>query len=126
MDNAMNEATIHRQLCQYIRIKYPTVIFTSEPSGLRLPIGQAKKLKELRSGTKLPDLWILEPRGGYFGLFVEIKAETPFKKNGECKTQHIADQAVMLEKLRYKGYFANFATGFESCRNLIDNYMKLF
>ena len=125
MDNAMNEATIHRQLCQYIRIKYPTVIFTSEPSGLRLPIGQAKKLKELRSGTKLPDLWILEPKGRYFGLFIEIKAESPFKKNGECKTQHIADQAVMLEKLRNKGYVANFATGFESCRNLIDNYMKL-
>jgi hypothetical protein len=125
MDNAMNEATIHRQLCQYIRIKYPTVIFTSEPSGLRLPIGQAKKLKELRSGTKLPDLWIIEPRGGYFGLFIEIKANFFFKKNGQYKTKHIADQAVMLEKLRNKGYFANFATGFESCRNMIDNYMKL-
>jgi hypothetical protein len=117
------EEVIHRQVCQYIRTQYPDVIFTSEPSGLRLPIGLAVKLSKLRSGAKLPDLWILERRGNYGGLFIELKAEGILKKNLEYKTPHIAAQAELIDRLLEKGYSATFAVGFEDARMEIDMYM---
>lgn len=119
------EEIIHKQICNYIKAKYPYVIFTSEPSGLRLPIGLAVKLKYLRSGAKLPDLWILEPAGEYHGLFIEIKAEGILKKNGEYKTTHILYQADVIERLIDKGYYASFAVGFDEAIGIINDYMEL-
>jgi hypothetical protein len=119
------EETIHQQLCAYIRAQYPTVIFTSEPSGLRLPIGQATKLKKLRSGSKLPDLWILERRANYGGLFIELKTnyDSLYKKNGEYKTPHVKEQAEVIERLKQKGYAATFAVGFDGARMEVDMYL---
>jgi hypothetical protein len=119
------EETIHQQLCAYIRAQYPTVIFTSEPSGLRLPIGQATKLKKLRSGSKLPDLWILERRANYGGLFIELKTnyDSLYKKNGEYKTPHVKEQAEVIERLKEKGYAATFAVGFDGARMEVDMYL---
>lgn len=119
------EEIIHRQVCEYIRRQYPKVIFTSEPSGLRLPIGLAKKLKAMRSGSKLPDIWIMEIRKGYGGLFIELKAESILNKKGNFKTPHIAAQNETIEKLLNKGYFATFAVGFDDAKNLIDSYLKV-
>ncbi len=118
------EEILHRQICRYLRNQYPNVIFTSEPSGLRLPIGQAKKLKELRSGNKLPDLWILEPKKNYSGLFMEIKIETPFKKDGTIKAGHFKEQEETLSKLRQKGYYSTFVWLFDHAVECIDWYMK--
>lgn len=118
------EEIIHRQVCQYIRTQYPNVIFTSEPSGLKLPIGLAMKLKRLRSGAKLPDLWIIERRGNYGGLFLELKAEDIHNKKGGYKSPHIAAQAEVLQRLNSKGYVAFFAVGFDKAKELIDCYIN--
>ena len=90
-----------------------------------MTIGQAVKLKRMRSGGKLPDLWILEPRGGYHGLFLEIKAEGILTKTGKFKNKHIEEQSEMLERLIEKGYSATFVVGFDDAREEIDNYMAL-
>ena len=119
------EAIIHAQVCEYIKLQYPDVIFTSEASGLRLTIGQAKKMKNLRSSAGLPDLWIAEPRGIYKALFIELKSEGILKKNLTYKTEHIADQAKVLDRLVRKGYFAVFGIGFDHAKLYIDWYMKL-
>lgn len=120
-----SEASIHLQVCQYLRTQYPNVIFTSESSGIRLTMGQAVKAKKLRSGNKLPDLWILEQRGGYGGLFLELKKEPIYKRDGTYKTPHIAEQAQVITQLQYKGYSATFAIGFEEAKKEIDMYMLL-
>ncbi len=118
------EEIIHQQICAYIRCKYKDVIFTSEPSGLRLPIGQATKLKKLRSGSKLPDLWILERRANYGGLFIELKAKPILKKNGDFKTPHIKEQSEVIERLKEKGYAATFAVGFDEACLAVDMYLR--
>lgn len=119
-----SEQSIHAQVCAYLKAQYPHVIFTSEASGLRLTIGQAKKMKALRSSSGLPDLWIMEPQGMYHGLFIELKAEGILKKNGQYKSDHIQEQAIILEKLRLKGYAARLVVGFEEAKRIIDTYMK--
>ena len=119
-----SEAQIHAQVCAYIRLVYPKVIFTSEASGLRLTIGQAKKMKALRSSSGLPDLWIMCPKKGFHGLFIELKAENPLKKDGMAKSDHIKDQINILLKLSLIGYACSMAVGFDQAIKVIDEYMK--
>jgi hypothetical protein len=122
----MNQAEkiIHRQICRWLKTQHKDVIFTSEPSGLRLPIGQAKQLKELRSGDKLPDLWILEPVGYHHGMFVELKAGDVINKKGKWVSKHVAEQADTLARLRAKGYYACFGVGFDQTKKRIQAYLN--
>jgi hypothetical protein len=119
------EENLHIAICNYLKLQYPNVIFTSEASGVRLTIGQAVKLKKMRSGGKLPDLWILEPRGGHHALFLEIKAEGIHKKDGSFKTKHIEEQNDTIQDLLDKGYYATFVVGFDDAQGTIDDYMAL-
>lgn len=119
------EDSIHISICDFIKTQYPDVIFSSEPSGLRLPIGQAKKLARMRSGSKLLDIWIPEPRGPYHGLFFEVKAESPFQKNGSLYSdKHLAEQAKMIERLKKKGYQAMFVWSVEQGVIEMNKYMR--
>lgn len=123
------EEQVHNSVCDYLRLQYPGVFFTSESSGLRVGIGTAKKLKRQRSGNKLPDLIILEPSpdNKYNGLCIEIKKayEEVFKKNGEYReNEHILAQREVLRLLTLKGYYAVFGCGFDHCQSIIDKYME--
>lgn len=46
------------------------------------------------------------------------------KKNGEWASDHIAEQAEMLERLEFRGYRAMFAVGFDEAKKIIDLYFK--
>ncbi len=117
------EEAIQKAVCIYLRLQYPSVIFTSESSGVKLTMGQAVKAKKMRSGDKLPDLWILEPSKGYHGLLIELKAEDPYTKKGTPKTDHIAKQLETIAKLNDKGYCAVMCNGFNEAKQMIDSYL---
>jgi hypothetical protein len=125
----MTEKELHRQVCTYLKYQYPDMLFNTDLSGaFRLTIGQAKALKKLRSNKGWPDIQICEPRNGYHGLFIELKAsDVKMKKvkSDEWLTPHIQEQAEMLEKLRQRGYCAEFSIGFDMTKTIIDNYLKL-
>lgn len=123
----MSERTLHRAVCDYIRLQYPDVIFNTDLSGAtKLTVGQAVALKSLRSGRGFPDLVIYEPRDGWYGLFIELKQEGTklTKKNGDSATVHIEEQTNMLIELNDRGYKAEFAVGFDEAKTIIDNYLK--
>lgn len=106
---------------------YPKVVFLSEPSGLRVSMGLATKLKKMRSNDTHLDLYILEPKGKYHGLILELKAvEIHQKKNPELflKNEHVNDQKKTIEKLNKKGYYAAFAVKFDQAKKLIDDYLN--
>lgn len=120
-----SEESLHIAICKYLLLQYPDVIFSSESSGLRLSIGQAVKAKKLRSEAKLPDLMIMEPRGGYHGLLIELKKDPVWLKDGSLsKDKHIQAQAAILDRLKNKGYYAVFGCGLQATMHLIDLYMK--
>lgn len=119
------EESLHVAVCKYIKLQFPNLIFSSENGGIRLTMGQAVKAKSLRSETKLPDLWIMEPRGGYHGLFIELKKDPVWLKDGSLsKDKHIQAQAAILDRLKNKGYYAVFGCGLQATMHLIDLYMK--
>lgn len=123
----MSEYYTHLSVCQHIVSKYPDVIFTSDGSGVKLPIGLAKKIKDLKSCTGIPDLLILEPKNGFSGLLIEIKADGRkiFKKNGELLSdKHLEQQFKILKALDNKGYCTAFGEGIEETIRIIDDYME--
>lgn len=122
------------KLCQrisyYLDLEYPHVLFHFDfGTGTKLTIGQAVKQKTLNPHRGYPDLFILEPKRGFYGLFIEVKqdGEELFKKHYLCeyKSEHLQEQAEYMRKLRVKGYKAEFGVGYENCKKIIDEYLKL-
>jgi len=124
----MSEYREHRAVCQYLKVRYPNTIFLSDASGVRVSMGVARQIKPLKSSRGIPDIIILEPRGGFHGLLIEIKATgvKVFKKNGEIYSDdHIKEQWEVLKRLQMKGYKAVFACGQDEAMSVVDKYMSL-
>lgn len=122
------EERLQSQISSYIKMQYPNVIFTSESSGLRVPIGVAVRMKNQRSEHKLPDMIILESNEKYNGLMIELKKDRSeiYKKDGTFKkSEHVEKQRKTLMLLKLQGYMAVFACGFEEAKNLVDFYMNI-
>jgi hypothetical protein len=122
-----HEDYVQALLCNYLRTNYPDAIFTSDLSGIRLPIGLAKKVKPLKSSRGIPDLIILKPQAGYYGLMLECKAtdETVLRKDGGQRADtHLREQIEIIMRLRQLGYAAFFVNGFAAGRECLTNFMN--
>lgn len=129
----MHEHKIYEQIADYMRYKYPDVIYRFDlAADLKLSIGQAAKHKRLQRRRGYPDLFIAEPAFDFnrnrdiHGLFLEIKRPDVkiYKKNGELvANEHIREQAALLDELRRRGYKAEFACGFDEAKKIIDKYL---
>lgn len=121
------EEKLQIAVCDYIRLKYKDVIFCSDVgSRVRLTKSQAGKAKMMRSGRGHPDLFIAEPKGEFHGMYLELKADgvKVFKKDGTLrKDRHLEEQYEMLQRLKKKKYFAEFAIGFDEAKLYIDYYL---
>ena len=128
------ETQIQMELCKYVRLKYRTALFNVDLSGMNLSKTQSGQAKVMRSGKGFPDFVLYEPKGKYHGLFIEIKKEGEqiFAKRSPDKegfvkfaSEHLSEQALMIEMLEQKGYYATFGVGMDECMKLVDNYMRL-
>ncbi len=71
------------------------------------------KLQGVKAGV--PDLCLPVPRGGYHGLYIELKA----KKNNPTETQK-----MWLSELDGQGYKTAVCWGWESAQKLIIEYLN--
>lgn len=120
------EAKIQIALCNYIRMRYPNVIFNCDLSGVNLSMSAAKQAKLMRSSKGFPDMVIYEPRMEYKGLFIELKkdCEKLLKKDGSFLNEHIFEQYNMILELNKRGYLAMFCIGFDKAKDAIDQYLS--
>ena len=120
-----SEKELQKMVCEYIKLKYPNVLFNSDMAGIKLTMGQAVAAKNLRSHNGFPDLAIYEPKRGYNGLFLELKAQETkiHKKDGTFVSEHVREQNYILEELKKRGFAATFSIGFDATRNFIDWYL---
>lgn len=122
------EYNLQKQVCLYLNQQYPNILYCSDTiASLKLTMPQASRNKAIQKHNfKCPDLMIFESRGRYNGLFIELKIESPYKKNGDLKSnKHLQDQDKSMSDLRMKGYKALFSVGFNETKKIIDDYMKL-
>lgn len=102
-------------------------MFIAEPKGVK---ALCKVIETNGSKEKLTGDDFVDAMSGYliqqkYGLFIELKKEGTRlkKKNGEWASEHIAEQAEILERLEFRGYRAVFAVGFDEAKEVIDEYM---
>ena len=107
------EDNLEDMVAKYLQRQYPKVIYRFDSSAsAKKTMFQAVRFKKLHGvNTKgYPDLFIALPNKYYSGLYIELKAVTPFKKDGSLKkSEHLEAQANYHTKLREVGYFALFA-----------------
>lgn len=124
----MNESGLQIAVANYIRLKYPQVLFHSDfGSGVKLTKMQAIRQKRQNGGRRAwPDMFIAEPKNGKHGLFIELKKEGVkiFTKKGTLvANEHIREQYDVLQELDKAGYIAVFACGIDEARAIIDEYL---
>lgn len=104
------------------------MIFTTDLSGVRLPIGLARTVKPLKSSRGIPDLIVLQPSGVYHGLMIEFKTpeSNPYRRDGKLHaSQRTGEQAAIITRLREKGYAAFFVCSLEDGIDLVRAYTDL-
>lgn len=123
-----SEHNLYEQIARYLQLQYPDVIYRFDlAADIKLTPGQAAKHKKLHPTRGYPDLFIAESSSKDHGLYLEIKTESnsPYKKDGTLKKdKHLEEQARMLERLRARGYRAEFGVGIEECKKIIDEYLR--
>lgn len=148
--NGKSEHEIQVDVCQYIKKRYPDVIFTSDlASGMNLGAHVGGMNTRLRSSKSIPDVTVYEPKNSdlfengilFCGLLIELKRDgVKLKRDKDAKKilkddyklrlkgdwydLHIEEQALMHERLRRKFYKVEFACGYDEAIKLIDEYLK--
>ena len=110
----MSEAQLQTNVIRYINLQYPHIRYCASLGGQyqKYP-SQRKKAVATGYVKGFPDLQICEARGGYFGMFLEIKEKGYATK----------DQKKWLEDLTERGYLAVCVKGLDGIISMIDSYM---
>ena len=111
----MSEELLQTHVIKYLNIKYPKIGYCASLGGIRTSIRQAVKAKATGYVKGHPDLVIYEPRGKYYGLFIEIKYKGYASK----------EQKQWINDLNDRGYLACCLKGFDAIAETIDIYLKL-
>ncbi len=122
------EYEVCKTIAKYMKLQYPHTSYHFDLAGQNLSKAQAGMMKAIQGLEKFPDFFLMEARGEYIGLFLEVKHKDKkvFKQDGSILAdEHLQGQATTLTKLSLKGYRARFAIGFDECKKMIDAYMSL-
>lgn len=132
--NKKHEESIQRQVCRYLKLQFPHVIFRTDFTAGRIPLtpNQGRQYAALQSGSGFPDVFIFEPSRGFHGMGLELKKDgtTVILKTGPRKGKvssnpHIQSQAAVINQLRHKGYYATFAIGIDDALKKINWYFEV-
>ncbi|MHB8388268.1 MAG: VRR-NUC domain-containing protein [Acidobacteriaceae bacterium] len=85
------------------------------PNGGARHIAVARKLKVEGVKAGVPDIFLPAARGGYHGLYIELK-----RSKGPKPTK---EQEAWLRALTKAGYLALWARGWEMARMMIESYL---
>lgn len=112
------EHYIQVRLFYCVEREYPAFyeVMKAVPNGgLRSP-KTAISLKAEGQKAGEPDIEVMEPRGRYCGLFLEVKTET-----GTLQ----ANQTAAIARYNNRGYFATHGKGFDECWKRLTSYFAL-
>ncbi len=99
----------------YLRYKYPDVLFTHVANERQTSPARGKKLKDMGVLAGWPDLMICKQSVNYVGLAIELKV----KPNKPSK-----HQKLVLERLELNGWLALVVYDLDEFMQLIDGYIS--
>lgn len=108
------EQTVQIQIANYLKLKYPKLLWTISPVGLI--ISRNMGILAVRMGYQkgTPDIMIFEPRYGFHGLFLELKVE-----GGTVSDE----QTNFLKTATTKGYVSIVCWGYQDAVAVIERYL---
>lgn len=118
---------IHR-LIRWLKIVHRDVLYLHDyGADALLTPRQAKERKDLSCTRGWPDLILMEPRGGFSGLALDLKRQDVkiFNAKGLYANPHFEQQAEVMDKLRARGFDADFVKGFDEAVKRITLYLNL-
>lgn len=123
------EYDLQVKVCEYLRNFHPNILFMSDTvANLRLTLPQQMRNKKIqKSDFHCPDLIIFKPNEKYHGLFIELKTESPWKKDGFIKASqndHLAKQLETIMDLNNLKFYACFSWDFNDCIEKINDYLN--
>ena len=106
------------EIAERLKGIYPEVVLLFHiPNGGRRDTAEAANLKKQGVKPGVPDLFLPVARGGYHGLFIEMK-----RRDGGRLSEH---QKHWLHLLEHQGYAAVVCHGAENAVDTIISYLKL-
>ena len=122
------EYNIQKEFVQRMFKKYPHIlVFSDAAAHVAKSMIQQVRANALQSPRqKWPDVFVAQTSGDYAGLFLEFKAETPYKVDGVTlkKSDHVEAQAKTMQCLRDKGYFCDFVWTAEMAMEITEKYLN--
>ena len=111
----MSEDKLQTSIIRYLKLKHPKVKYCSSIAGAYIS-SPAQRRKIVRNGyvRGKNDLDIYEARGGYFGLFLELKD----------KAYPTEAQKEWIAAMNERGYCALITRGFTETITAIDEYLS--
>lgn len=131
LPSGYSEESLQIQCNDWINARYPELeklFFFNSFQGMKLNFGQiakAKKTGGLKKG--LPDFIFLKNNGKFSGLFIELKKESPFLRDGKtlrADDGHLQLQQDVISQLSIEGHYACFVWSLEQFKNIVTNYME--
>lgn len=110
------ESQEQKVLVNKLRWLHPNLVFFAIPNGGKRGKAEARHmvLEGVQKGT--PDIFIAEPKNGYFGLFIELKRVSGSKTSDE--------QLNMISNLLERGYDAAICHGAQEAYEKIISYLE--
>tara|TARA_R110002020_G_scaffold466850_1_gene689880 strand:+ start:1950 stop:2312 length:363 start_codon:yes stop_codon:yes gene_type:complete len=112
----MKEQLLQESFVRYISLKYPSTRYCASLGGIRTTMKQAVKAKQGGYVKGMPDMQIMSARGGFHGLFIELKTD---------KGRASKHQNEWINDLIAAGYYAEICKGIDQAMDCLDSYMKL-
>lgn len=102
---------------KYMEQKKPELkLLHHVPNGGKRDIGTAKKMKLEGVKAGVPDIVLPVSRGGYHGLYIELKVG---------KNKPTAEQLKWLEALEKEGYYTTWCIGSQEAIKIIEEYLEM-
>lgn len=89
------------------------ILFCSTQGGMRMRIGQARKMVNQGYRKGIPDILIYTPSNGFCGLALELKT---------LKGRPSPEQLEWVERLNQNGWSAHVVKGYEEAVSLLFKY----
>lgn len=127
---AQPEYKIQAAFVREMNIKHPEVmVFSDCAAHIKKTMIQQVRANALSTpGEKWPDVFIAQPSGEYAGMYLEFKAESPYRKDGVTllKNDHIEAQARTMQKLRERGYYVpDFVWTVDAAMKYAEGYLNI-
>lgn len=110
----MTEDKIQQAVAYYLDLK--KVLWMHVANERQTSPRRGGKLKKMGVKKGVPDVWILEPRGGFKGCVIELKT---------LRGKPTQDQRYWIEQLQIRGYSAGFTYGIDNALESIKYYLDL-